>query len=229
MPNPLIGVLGASAGGAVLQAKAAGDAASAQKSAAKDQLALQERMYEEGTERLQPWVGAGKGALGAQNYLLGLGRAPVISERKDGTKNRYSFEGSPSYQFNLNEGLGAVQAGAAARGGLYSGAAMQALQERGSGIASNEFWNNYNALAGLSTQGQNAATGQVQAGQNYAQGGSNALANYGNAGAAGAIGTGNAISGGIQNAIGGWGYLNQMKDPGTTGSSFGGGSLFGGL
>lgn len=123
----------------------------------------------------------------------------------------WSFQNSPAYQFNMQQGLDAVQASQAAKGGLYSGAAMEALQKTGSGIASNEFWNQYNALAGQSSAGQNAAGLQANAGQNYATGASNALANYGNAAASGAVGVGNAFANGINNGLGIWGYMNGMK------------------
>lgn len=123
----------------------------------------------------------------------------------------WSFQNSPAYQFNMQQGLNAVQASQAAKGGLYSGAAMEALQKTGAGLASNEFWNQYNALAGQSSAGQNAAGLQANAGQNYANGASNALANYGNAAASGAVGVGNAISNGINNGLGIWGYMNGMK------------------
>lgn len=202
---------GASLIGGLAQASAANKAADAQKDAAQQQLALQERIYDETTKRFQPWVNAGGTALKAQNYLMGLGRSPVIGQNAQGQNQRYSFTGSPSYQFNLNEGLGAIEATKAAQGGLYSGAAMKAAQKYGAGLASNEFWNNYNALSGLSQQGQSAAGGQASAGQNYASGGSSALANYGNAAAAGATGVGNAINSGIGNAIGAWGYMNALK------------------
>ena len=123
----------------------------------------------------------------------------------------WTFQNSPAYQFNMQQGLDAVQASQASKGGLYSGAAMEALQKTGAGIASNEFWNQYNALAGQSSAGQNAAGLQANAGQNYATGASNALANYGNAAASGAIGVGNAFANGINNGLGIWGYMNGMK------------------
>ena len=123
----------------------------------------------------------------------------------------WQWQASPAYDWNLSQGLGAIEAGQAAKGGLYSGAAMKAAQDYGAGMASNEYWNIYNALAGKSGAGASAAAGQGQAGANYAQGASNALANYGNAAAAGAMGVGNAISGGINNAMSTWGYLQGVN------------------
>lgn len=116
-----------------------------------------------------------------------------------------------AYKFRVNQGVKAIDAGAAARGGLYSGKTMQDLQTYGQGQAA-QFENDYyNRIAGGAAQGQAAAGQTAQAGQNYATGASNALANIGNAQAAGAIGIGNALQGGIGNAVGLFQYQNQLN------------------
>lgn len=145
-----------------------------------------------------------------QNFdTMAAAQAYADANKTGGTP--WSFQTSPAYQFNMQQGLDGVQASQAAKGGLYSGAAMQAMQDRATGVASNEYWNVYNALAGQSSAGQNAAGLQANAGQNYANGASSALANYGNAAAAGATGVGNALSSGINNGLSIWGYMNGMK------------------
>lgn len=121
------------------------------------------------------------------------------------------FQETPGYQFALDEGLSAVESGAAARGGLYSGATMQALQQRGNDLANLEFGNYLSRLEGQVTRGGNAAAQSATVNQNNAQMGSNALANMGNAQAAGAIGVGNAISDTINNGIGLWQYQNTLN------------------
>lgn len=50
-----------------------------------------------------------------------------------------NFERDPGYQFRMQQGNDQVQNSAAARGGLLSGAAMQAMQRFSQGFASNEF------------------------------------------------------------------------------------------
>ena len=134
------------------------------------------------------------------------------------------YTASPEYEWQLSEGLGAVNALAGARGGLNSGATLQALQERGQGLASMDRANYMNRLSGLVDMGMGAAGNQANAGANYASGASNdasgasnALANKGNAQAAGAIGVGNAIQGGISNGLNLWGYQAGLGKSGTGG------------
>lgn len=69
--------LGGLAGG-LLQSSAASKAASAQERAADRQYALQERVYEDTTERYAPYLGAGNTALDAYMYELGLGGRPTM-------------------------------------------------------------------------------------------------------------------------------------------------------
>lgn len=80
-------------------------------------------------------------SIGAQNQLaVQLGLAEGDS----------SFETSPGYQFLQDEARDQVERSAAAQGGLLSGAAMKALQDRAQGVASqdyNNFMNNLNAAA----------------------------------------------------------------------------------
>lgn len=137
------------------------------------------------------------------------------------------FQASPMYDFTRREGLAAVEASAAARGGLYSGATMQALQQRGDDLASQEWWNYTNALAGMASAGQNAAGMNANAAQNTANAVGNAYGNIGNAQAAGAIAQGNAWNNAINNGISLFGYQNALNQFGG-GRSGGGNWLFGG-
>ena len=110
-----------------------------------------------------------------------------------------TFTNSPDYKFNMQEGLRAVEGGAAARGGLYSGATMRALQERGAGIASQQYGNYTNRLAALAGVGQSAT---------------NSMAGYGSQ-ASGNIGNlisaqGDARASGIANNANVWG--NTLGD-----------------
>jgi hypothetical protein len=123
------------------------------------------------------------------------------------------FQQSPGYQFQFDQGMAGVNAMAGARGGLNSGRTMQDLQARGQGLATQE-WNNYqNRLAGLTDSGLSAAGLQANAASNAAAGTSNALSNRGNAQAAGAIGVGNAFTAGIGNTIGAINYQRGIASP----------------
>lgn len=108
---------------------------------------------------LNPFVGAGTDALSAYRYELGIGDQP------DGYGG---FEGTDGYRFRLQEGLDAVEGSAAARGGLYSGATLQALQQRGQGLAAQDYENHLARLAGLASSGQGASN--ALAGYNYGYG-----------------------------------------------------------
>lgn len=103
----------------------------------------------------QPFYDAGTNALAAQQYELGLGDAPEGYE---------GFKGSEGYRFRRQEAMDALQASAAASGGLFSAATMDALQERGDAMGAQEYDNHFNRLAGLSTQGQRAGEvmGQIR-------------------------------------------------------------------
>lgn len=100
----------------------------------------------------------------------------------------------PGYEFRKQEGVNALAAAGAASGNYGSGNMGVALQDFGQNLASQEFQNVYNRLAGMSGTGQvqsqaignmGVNTGNVmanylnQAGQNIAQGqiaGANAMA-----------------------------------------------------
>lgn len=126
------------------------------------------------------------------------------------------FEASPGFQFALEQGQTAIDTSAAARGGLFSGATLKAQQKFGTGLAQQEYGNYLNRLAQQAGMGQAAAGNMATAGSNFASGTGNALANSGNAQAAGYIGQANAITGGINNALGAWGYMSAQQ-PASTG------------
>lgn len=145
-----------------------------------------------------------------------------------GAREYEGFQKTPGYEFELSEGLGAVNALAGARGGLNSGRTMQALQERGQGIA-NQGYNNYlNRLTGMSDTGLSAASLNANAGQSAASGVSNALSGIGNAQSAGAIGVGNAWTGALQNTLGSFNYQRGISGGGGFGNSPIFNPLFGG-
>lgn len=88
---------------------------------------------------------------------------------------------TPGYQFQLGQGMQAIDRSAAARGSLMSGATIKAAQRYGTGLASQEFGNYANRLASLIGLGQTAAT---TAGGYGMQTGANVGQNYANIGAA---------------------------------------------
>lgn len=107
------------------------------------------------------------------------------------------FNQSPDYQYALKEGLAGVEGSAAARGGLYSGNAMRALQATGSGLASQNLGNYRNAVMNQIGIGQNAAGTLTNASFNAAGGIGAGLAGSGDARASGIVGQSNAYQTGL--------------------------------
>lgn len=89
---------------------------------------------------LQPYTQAGETALANM-------QAPSME----------ALQNDPGYQFRLQEGQRALERSQAARGGLYSGAALRAAQEYGQGLA-DQTYNDYFRRQGiLANQGLGAA------------------------------------------------------------------------
>lgn len=198
----ILGAAGLSAVGSVLGARSADKAASAQKSAARNQLALQERVFEEGSQNFEPFLQGGTNALGALLSELGLGDAP---------EGFNGLQASPAALFALQQGRDQIEAGAAARGGLNSGATLQALEDLRFGLAAQDRETQLNRLAQLAGLGQASAGQQAALGQNFATNAGDAFANIGNAQAAGQIGVSNAISGGLNNLGGLIGFATALN------------------
>lgn len=123
---------------------------------------------------------------------------------------------TPGYQMGLDEGYKGIEASAAARGGLNSGATMKALQKFGTDYADARGWQPYlgtlKDIAGLT----NSVPAQIgQFGQNYAnQAGQNAM-NAANARAQSTYAAANARLWGTQQAgnylSDAWGAYQQRQ------------------
>jgi hypothetical protein len=136
----------ASAGVGLIGSALAGGKAGA--GAAQAQQALTQQRND-----LLPDITAGYGTLQDQQDLLGLNGPDAANAAMA------KFQTSPGYQWQLGQGLRAVDAGQAAKGMFRSGATLKAEQTYGSGLADQEFGNYYNRLMGISTLGENAAAG----------------------------------------------------------------------
>jgi len=155
-------------GPASKQSKAVTQAANISADAQREALALQQRMYDEGVARQQPWLKAGEQAL---NKLI-----PMTDYQKFGMDQ---FTQDPGYAFRLAEGQKALDRSAAARGGLISGAALKAAGRYGQEMGSQEYMNAFNRyqtersaalnpLQSLAGVGQTTANTLGAAGQNFA-------------------------------------------------------------
>jgi len=152
MPFAPAAVAGVSAvaglAGSYMQSQAVGDAADKANSA-------QMRGLEQSRADLAPWRDAGGAAIPAVQNAAGLNGQPGYDAAMA------AFHTSPGYQFQLDQGLRAIDAGAASKGILNSGATLKAEQTFGTGLADKEFTDYYNRLFNLSELGQKSAAGSA--------------------------------------------------------------------
>jgi hypothetical protein len=146
--------IGASMNGSDAQVDAANNAASAQMQAAREANAMQRYMYDTNRSDMEPFRD-----IELQGANIGIENL----ERMNSIVSP-GFKQSEAYNFNLNEGINALDKSAVASGRSRNSDTMRFA----SGLASNEYNNYLNRiqnLAGVNTGYANALTG---AGQNYA-------------------------------------------------------------
>lgn len=121
-----------------------------------------------------------------------------------------AFFQSPDYQFRLGEGQRAIDRSLASRGRALSGAGVRAGVNYASSLASGEFGNYFNRLAGIAGIGQAGVNTSANAGLQTGANTGNALMAAGNARASGYQGIGDAFQGGVSNAML-YNYLNPTQ------------------
>ncbi len=125
--------------------------------------AEQGRQYDQSREDMQPWLQAGQGALGQMQAL--------------NSGDFSSFTKSPDYQFSLDQGMQALDRGAAAQGNYRSGGTDADRLAFSQGLASQNYGQFYNRLAGMAGVGQTASNNLANLGSGYANAvGQNAMA-----------------------------------------------------
>ena len=195
------------------QADAANQATAAQNAALQQQLALQ-----------QPFTTAGTTAV---NQLSALTQ-PGGRLTQDFAYQPFNYQADPGYAFRMKEGMNAMNATAAARGGLISGNALKAGQVYGQEMGSQEYQNSFNRylqnyansqntyqmnrnnlinpLQYLSSVGQAGASNQAGNVGNFGTSQAANITGGANALAAGQIGSANAYN----TALGSVGNAAQM-------------------
>lgn len=220
----------------LMGADAASSAADSQAASAANATAVQQQMFQQQQANLAPWMQQGKVGL---NALAGQMFNPDGSFNSASALNQpftqQQFQQSPGYQFQMGQGIDAIQNSAAAKG--LTGNTLKDLQRFGQGLANQDWWNAmsaygnnqnsmFNRLNSISGTGANTAGGIANLGQSTAnQIGSNMIG-AGNAMAAGQVGGANAISNGMNGGIQNWLLAQQM---GQVGGGGGGAGAFGGL
>lgn len=225
----IIGGIASVAGGAI-QAGAANRAAKVQADASLEAAKIQERISE---KQITSAEGIADKQLGLARDIDNRARSDLQPWRQVGRnsllmyarKVNKPFEESDAYKFQMDQGIKALENSAAGRGGLFSGNTQKSLINYGQGLASQEYGNYLNRLAGLADAGQGAAARQagfsLQTGNtmNNALAGqgayvNQALAGRGNALASGQINAANAQASGIMgsaNALSGmFGNLTNL-------------------
>ena len=209
-------VAGAVVGSAVIGGIASNKAASTQAAAADRSADVQRGMFERQVELSEPWRKAGEQAL---NKLI-----PLTDYQQFGMQQ---FQADPGYGFRMSEGMKALERGAAARGGLLSGATLKGIQRFGQDLASQEYMNAFNRyqteraarlqpLQSLAGVGQTTAQQLGQAGQQMASNVGEALTSGAAARASGYVGGANALTQGLGTYLNysqGQNMLNALRAP----------------
>jgi len=199
------------------QVAAADKATGIQKNISDESLALQKDMYNNTNELNEPFRQAG---LKSQNRLMDLlGLSDNTTAAGYGSANRNfapsDMTADPGYTFRLSEGLKALDAQAAARGGLVSGNALKAAVGYGQDMGSQEYQNAFNRyqvsrtnllnpLQSMLGVGQSATGVLSNAAANNANAGTGTLLNYGNNASNLAMNAGNATAAGYVNQSNAW-------------------------
>lgn len=195
------------------QADAAASSAQAQVQANRENIEFQREIFEQQREDQAPWREIGEQSL---RQL----QSGVRSGRFTPGEFSFNFEADPGYQFRRQEGINALDASAAARGRLQSGAQSRAVTRYASDLASQEYGNafnravteydmdasrrnaQFNQLASLAQVGQTANQQTAAARGQMAQSVGQSTVATGNALAQGALQAGQARASGYQNMAG---------------------------
>ena len=223
--GPIGGMIGGTLGG-LIDSDQAGDVASnaagAANAAAEKDIALRRQMYEDSVARQKPFYEAGVNAL--PEYLRGIGAGGELV--RGFTMGDYQAD--PGYAFRLAEGQKALNASAAARGGLISGNALSAATRYGQEMGSQEYGNAYNryrdtqglrrnALAGVVGFAPTAAGSMSSSGQSYASGAGPQMYQQG-------VNTGNALIAAQRGRESSYGDIGSTLGKYLGGGNFGGSS-----
>jgi hypothetical protein len=219
------------------QASAAGNAANTQAASAVAANDTQWKMFQQQQANQQPWLDAGKGALGQITNGLAPGGQFATAPQFNFDPSKVDVTQDPGYKFRMQSGVDALVAAGSGSHNYGSGSLGVALQQYGQNLGSQEYGAAYdrkhtsaldtynsamtgqntvfNRLSGVAGTGQ-VATGQLAgAGMNAANNVSANQIGAGNTIAQGQIGQANAAANGITGVtnqlIGGYRGYNQNQ------------------
>lgn len=175
---------------------------------------LQQQMFQQAQQNLQPFMQYGQNALQTLAPLIGIGADPMkaqLTSRFDPTIER--LEKTPGYKFTLDQGLRNLQNAFAAKGLGSSSNALRGAADYVKDLASTTFqqqfqnyWGEnksiYDMLAGAGNVGANAAGQGAGLASNFGQMMGQGAQGYGNALGMGTLGANNALWKGIGDTYG---------------------------
>ena len=204
MPSALIGGAVSGVGsiiGGIIGNRAANEAGKLQQKtanqAADDQIAagtkaqdIQSGQIATNTTNAQPYLGVGSTAAGALNTGLGAGGNLTSNWNQTfSAPTAADAAATPGYQFQLQQGLSALQNSAAARGGLLSTGTAKNLEQYAQGTAASNYqnvFNNalsaYNTNYGVHSNEQNALFNRLYSAAGLGENAETSLANVNQAG-----------------------------------------------
>jgi hypothetical protein len=198
------------------------NAADTQAAAANRASDTQLQMFNTVNAQGAPWRQAGANALGTISEMQ-----PQFTHSFDANDLKTNL--APNYDFQLQQGLGAIRNAGNMQTGLISGNTLRGINDYAQNFAGNAYqqaFNNYNAqqtnifnrLSNIAGLGQTQNQTTAQAGTAAGQGIGAAQVGAGTAQAAGQVGVANALSGGINNAAS-WYAVNRFMNPAQTGGT----------
>lgn len=176
MPNPAVGMVGASIGSSLISGNAQRKAASAQTEAANAGVEENRRQFDQIRASLQPFISKGQESIGQltpfaeagapalqqQQALLGM---RGLDEQLNAIKN---VEQGGLFQQLVNKGEEAILQRASATGGLRGGNVQAALAQFRPQMLSQAIADQYARLGGLTSLGESTIKNLAQMGQNAA-------------------------------------------------------------
>lgn len=228
-------VAGAVVGASVIGAVGSGLAANKQAGAQEDAANQQWRMFDTIQGQEQPYMDAGKSAVGALGDFMGTsGNTKAVGYgqgAKPFTAADFLKNQDPGYAFQLKTGGQALRNADTPGVGSLSGAALKDLMGFNQDMASTGYQNafnryqttmgtTYNRLSGLATLGQNAASNTGSQGTTLAGNAGSATAGAGASLASGTLGATGSLAGGA-NTLAGMMYLNGGTPTSTAGGTTG--------
>ena len=221
LQDPVTAIAGSAVIGGLSSMMASNTAASAANNATQ----AQQGMFNTVNQQNAPYRQAGYSALGQMGQMTG----PGGSMSQPFTAADLQSNLAPNYQFQLGQGIGALNNQMNLTGGINSGNTMKAVNDYAQNFAGNAYqnaFNNYqtsqsnifNRLSTIAGMGSGANQTTAQAGTTTAGNAGNAMIAGGQASAAGQMGIGNSLSSGL-NTIGGLNYLNSLGTQTNLGNS----------